>query len=62
MASCSVDNSVPLVVGYVDEDYAKDLDDRRSTISYMFTLGEGPICLKSMVQSLVALSKVYGSS
>ena len=48
--------SVPSVVRYVDADYARDLDDRRSTTSYVFTLGGGPICYKSMVQSLVSLS------
>ncbi|KAE8672931.1 hypothetical protein F3Y22_tig00111833pilonHSYRG00028 [Hibiscus syriacus] len=46
----------PLVVGYVDSDYAGDLDNRRSTIWYVFTLGGGPICWKSTVQSVVALS------
>ena len=49
MASCSVDSSVPSVVGYVDANYAMDLDDRRFTISYVLTLGGGPICWKSMV-------------
>ncbi|KAL0297633.1 UNVERIFIED_CONTAM: Retrovirus-related Pol polyprotein from transposon TNT 1-94 [Sesamum radiatum] len=39
----------PLVVGYVDSDYAGDLDDRRSTTGYVFTLGGGPICWKSTV-------------
>ena len=48
--------SVPSIVGYVDADYATDLDDRRSTTSYVFTIGGGPICWKSMVHSLVALS------
>ena len=44
--------------GYVDADYAGDLDDRRSTTCYVFTLGGGPICWKSMIQSLVALSTI----
>ena len=35
-----------------------DLDDMRFTIGYVFTLGEGPICWKFMVQSLVALSTI----
>ena len=30
----------------------------RFTIGYVFTLGEGPICWKFMVQSLVALSTI----
>ncbi|KAL0440958.1 UNVERIFIED_CONTAM: Retrovirus-related Pol polyprotein from transposon TNT 1-94 [Sesamum radiatum] len=44
-----------LAVGYVDSDYAGDLDDRRSTSGYVFTLGGGIICWKSTVQSIVAL-------
>jgi hypothetical protein len=44
------------VVGYVDADYAGDLDDRRSTTGYVFTLTGGPICWKSMIQSTVAMS------
>ena len=44
------------VVGYVDADYAGDLDDRRSMTDYVFTLGGGPICWKSTLQSTVALS------
>ena len=52
----SKQQSGPSVRGYVDADYAGDLDDRRSTTGYVFTLGGGPICWKSMIQSLVALS------
>ena len=44
--------------GYVDADYVGDLDERRSTTGYVFTLGRGPICWKSMIQSLVALSTI----
>ncbi|KAE8715745.1 hypothetical protein F3Y22_tig00110160pilonHSYRG00324 [Hibiscus syriacus] len=43
-------------LGYVDSDYAGDLDNRRSMTGYIFTLGGGPICWKSTVQSVVALS------
>ncbi|KAL0396474.1 UNVERIFIED_CONTAM: Retrovirus-related Pol polyprotein from transposon TNT 1-94 [Sesamum calycinum] len=46
----------PLVVGYLDSNYAGDLDDRRSTTRYVFTLGGGPIYWKSKVQSIVTLS------
>ncbi|WCJ18000.1 Transposon Ty1-LR1 Gag-Pol polyprotein [Euphorbia peplus] len=46
----------PLVEGYVDADYAGDLDNRRSTTGYVFTLGGGPICWRSTLQSTVALS------
>ncbi|KAG8484966.1 hypothetical protein CXB51_021384 [Gossypium anomalum] len=35
------------VIGYVDSDYAGDLDKRRSTIGYVFTLAGGPISWKS---------------
>ncbi|KAE8676394.1 hypothetical protein F3Y22_tig00111614pilonHSYRG00061 [Hibiscus syriacus] len=42
--------------GYVDSDYEVDLDNRRSITRYVFTLGGGPICWKSTVQSVVALS------
>ncbi|KAE8664701.1 hypothetical protein F3Y22_tig00112738pilonHSYRG00078 [Hibiscus syriacus] len=45
-----------LVVGYVDSDYTGDLDNRRSTTGYVFTLGGGPICWKPTIQSVVALS------
>jgi hypothetical protein len=44
------------VVGYVDTDYARDLNDRRSTTGYVFTLAGGPICWRSMIQSTVAMS------
>ena len=40
----------------MDADYAGDVDDRRSTTGYVFTLVGGTICWKSMVQPLVALS------
>ena len=40
----------------MDTDYAGDLNDRRSTTGYVFTLAGGPICWRSMIQSLVALS------
>ncbi|KAE8653948.1 hypothetical protein F3Y22_tig00117056pilonHSYRG00559 [Hibiscus syriacus] len=35
-----------------------NLDNRRSTTGYVFTLGGGPICWKSTVQSVVALSTI----
>ena len=54
--------SDPLVVGYVDSDYAGNLDDRRSTTGYVFTLAGGPICWKSTIQSIVALSTTEQST
>ena len=47
------DNSM---VGYVDSNYAGNIDDRRSTTGYEFTLSEGPIYRRSTLQSLVAMS------
>ena len=44
------------VVGYVDADYAGEVDNRRSTTCYLFTLSRGPICWKSTLQSIVAMS------
>uniref|UniRef100_A0A2N9HC61 Integrase catalytic domain-containing protein n=1 Tax=Fagus sylvatica TaxID=28930 RepID=A0A2N9HC61_FAGSY len=44
------------IVGYVDADYAGEVDDRRSTTGYVFTLSGGPICWKSTLQSIVAMS------
>ncbi|KAE8691959.1 hypothetical protein F3Y22_tig00110864pilonHSYRG00223 [Hibiscus syriacus] len=44
------------VVGYADSDYAGDLDKRRSTTRYLFTLAKAPISWKSTLQSTVALS------
>ena len=42
--------------GYVDSDYAGDLDFRKSTIGYVFRFDGGPICWKSTLQDVVALS------
>ena len=48
--------SDPSIEGYMDADYTEDLDDKRSTMGYVFTFGGGLICWKFMIQSLVALS------
>lgn len=45
-------------MGYVDSNYAENLDDGRLTTSYVVTLASGPICWKSMIQSLVAQSTI----
>lgn len=42
--------------GYTDSDFAGDVDNRRSTSSYIFTLCDGCISWKSQLQKLVALS------
>ncbi|KAE8727554.1 putative ribonuclease H protein [Hibiscus syriacus] len=44
------------VVGYADSDYAGDLDKRRSTTGYLFTLAKAPVSWKFTLQSTVALS------
>nr|GFB21845.1 retrovirus-related Pol polyprotein from transposon TNT 1-94 [Tanacetum cinerariifolium] len=44
------------VAGYCDSDYAGDLDKRRSTTGYVFTLAKALISWKSTLQSTTALS------
>ncbi|KAL0405967.1 UNVERIFIED_CONTAM: Retrovirus-related Pol polyprotein from transposon TNT 1-94 [Sesamum latifolium] len=44
------------LVGYVDSNYANDRDSKRSTTSYVFTLGGACISWKSQLQNIVALS------
>ncbi|KAH9782721.1 Integrase catalytic domain-containing protein [Citrus sinensis] len=43
-------------VGYCDSDFAGDLNKRRSTTGYVFTLGGGPVSWRSILQSTIALS------
>ncbi|KAK9152086.1 hypothetical protein Syun_010395 [Stephania yunnanensis] len=43
-------------VGYVDSDFAGDLDKRRSTSGLVFTMAGGAISWESKLQSVVALS------
>ncbi|KAK9205945.1 hypothetical protein WN943_016216 [Citrus x changshan-huyou] len=43
-------------MGYCDSDFAGDLDKRRSTTGYVFTLGGGSISWRSILQSTIALS------
>ena len=40
----------------MDSDYAGNIDDRRSTTSYVFTLSGRPVCWRSTLQSLVVVS------
>nr|GEV96682.1 retrovirus-related Pol polyprotein from transposon TNT 1-94 [Tanacetum cinerariifolium] len=44
------------IEGYCDSDYAGDLDKRRSTTCYVFTLAKAPVSWKSTLQSTTALS------
>jgi hypothetical protein len=45
-----------LLVGYTDSDWAGDVDRRRSTSGYIFTMCGGPISWKSRLQPIVATS------
>ena len=42
--------------GYVDADMASDIDNRRSTTGYVFTIGGITVNWVSKIQSVVALS------
>ncbi|PON80582.1 hypothetical protein PanWU01x14_001380, partial [Parasponia andersonii] len=44
------------VRGYVDSDFAGDLDKRKSTIGYVFTLAKRAVSWVSKLQTVVALS------
>ncbi|CAL2238507.1 unnamed protein product [Prunus armeniaca] len=44
------------VLGYVDADYAGDLDKRRSTSGYVFTCAGRPISWRALLQPITALS------
>jgi len=44
------------LVGYVDSDYASDLDKRRSLTGYVFTIGGCAVSWKASLQATVALS------
>ena len=49
-------NTNDSIVGYVDSDYAGDLDKRRSLTGYIFTLSGSAISWKATLQSTIALS------
>eukprot|EP00253_Pinus_taeda_P014382 PITA_14382 len=46
----------PLLVGFIDFDWAGDPDDQKSTAGYVFTLGSGPITWACKKQSVISLS------
>jgi hypothetical protein len=46
----------PLLVGFTDSDWAGDLDDRNSTLGYVFILGSGPVTWACKKQQAIALS------
>ena len=45
-------------IGYLDSDYAGDLDKHRSTTGYVFTLSQAPVSWHSILQSIVVLSTI----
>lgn len=45
----------PRLVGYTDTDYGGDLDERKSTSAYMFTIGSAAFSWSSKKQPVVAL-------
>ena len=47
-----------MLVGFTDSDWAGDLDDRKSTAGYVFSLGFGPVTWDCMKQQALALSLV----
>lgn len=49
-------NSSSFLSGYSDADYAADLDTRRSTTEYAFTVGNSLVSWKATLQPTVALS------
>ena len=54
-----VENRKPKVLrGYIDADYAGDLDQRRFTMSYVFTLAECIVSWKAELQDTVTLSTI----
>ena len=44
------------LLGYTDSDYARDIDDRKSTSGYVFFLNGAAICWSSRKQGIVTLS------
>eukprot|EP00253_Pinus_taeda_P029487 PITA_29487 len=48
----------PLLIGFIDSDWAGDSDNQKSTASYVFTLGFGPITWACKKHSVISLSSV----
>ncbi len=54
-----IDETLPILIGYVDADFAGDLDNRRSTTGYIFGIkGSGLLSWKSSIQKVISLSTV----
>lgn len=52
------DRQKPYLVGFTNSDYAGDIDDRKSTSSYAFFLGNGVVSWSSKKQPIVTLSSI----
>ena len=48
-------DSKPILEGYVDANWAGDLNGRKSTSGYLFTFARGPVSWQSRLQKCVAL-------
>eukprot|EP00253_Pinus_taeda_P009468 PITA_09468 len=49
-------SSDPILSGYTDSDWVGSVDDRKSTVGYVFSLGSGAVTWTSKKQQVVALS------
>ena len=47
------------IEGYLDLDFVGDVDDRKSTLGYVFTLVGGAISWKSFKQTVTTSSTMY---
>ncbi|XP_047267604.1 uncharacterized mitochondrial protein AtMg00810-like [Capsicum annuum] len=56
MKNCNTMKAAGHLVGYTDSDYARNLEDRKSTSGYAFMLGSGVISWSSKKQPIVTLS------
>ena len=45
-----------MLVGFIDSDWVRDPDDRKSTVGYVFSLGSGPVTWACKKQQAFALS------
>ena len=51
-------DSKPILEGYVDADWAGDVNGRKSTSGYLFTFAGGAVSWQSRLQKCVALSTI----
>ncbi|KAG8480350.1 hypothetical protein CXB51_024735 [Gossypium anomalum] len=47
---------ISFLFGFIDSDFAGDIDDRKSTLGYVFMMGTGAVSWSSKKQSIVTLS------